>query len=101
MSICVLPGSRICSVSDGDTILLWSELSGVFDLTLTGHTDYITCFMQLEDGRLCSGSDDTTIKIWNLESGNCEVTLLVILVKWLWQFSCAIVGYAVDPRIKL
>ena len=44
-------------------------------MTLTGHTDKISCVIQLADLRLASSSKDKTIRIWNLISGKCELVL--------------------------
>jgi WD40 repeat protein len=32
--------------------------------TLRGHTSYVYCTAQLDDGRLASGSNDNTLKVW-------------------------------------
>jgi WD40 repeat protein len=44
--------------------------------TMTGHSDYIWCMLQLADGRIISGSKDCKIKIWESGSGNCVKTLI-------------------------
>ena len=33
--------------------------------TLTGHTDSVSCVLQLTDGRIVSGSDDNTLIVWD------------------------------------
>ena len=40
-----------------------------------GHTDYVTCVLQLSDGRLVSGSSDDTLILWDVSSGTCLSTL--------------------------
>jgi hypothetical protein len=35
---------------------------------LEGHTAWVKCIKQLNDGRLVSGSDDGTIKVWDLDT---------------------------------
>ena len=44
-------------------------------MTLTGHTNFVFCVTQLDDGRICSGSGDETIKIWDVGTGACVMTL--------------------------
>lgn len=43
--------------------------------TLTGHTDFIYCLIELSTGELVSGSYDKTIKIWNKETKKCTRTI--------------------------
>ena len=43
-------------------------------LTLTGHTSFVNCLLQLKNGDLVSGSADKTIKIWNIETRACIQT---------------------------
>ena len=31
---------------------------------LSGHTSYVRCVVQLDDGRVVSGSHDQTLKVW-------------------------------------
>jgi WD40 repeat protein len=49
--------------------------TGLKNVTLTGHTNYIYVLKYLSTGELASGSGDTTIKIWNTTSGLLIKTL--------------------------
>jgi WD40 repeat protein len=81
--ICVaeLPDKRIVSGSYDRTIKIWSLRSGspVCDITLLGHSSWITCINILHEGpefRLISGSLDCRLKIWNPYNGKCETTFI-------------------------
>jgi hypothetical protein len=42
---------------------------------IEGHTDSVSCVVQLADGRMVSGSLDSTLRLWDIESGVCVKTL--------------------------
>ncbi|MBS1988024.1 WD40 repeat domain-containing protein [Candidatus Dependentiae bacterium] len=42
---------------------------------LEGHTNWVNCVKQLDDGRLVSCSKDKTIKIWDLDTNRCVAIL--------------------------
>jgi WD40 repeat protein len=69
-----LVDGRLMSAFDS-TLLLWDLESGACVQTLTGHTNWVSCAVQLVDGRVMSGSFDNTLRIWDLESGACVQTL--------------------------
>ncbi|MBS1988026.1 WD40 repeat domain-containing protein [Candidatus Dependentiae bacterium] len=52
-----------------------NEGAAVHVSTLEGHTGWVNCIKQLNDGRLTSGSRDKTIKVWDLNTNRCFVTL--------------------------
>lgn len=89
---CILSGSydktiKMWDVTQGDNpgigldwILntvsyFWDPSARMCVQTMTGHSDYVWCMLQLADGRIMSGSKDSSIKIWELGSGNCDKTL--------------------------
>ena len=49
-------------------ITLKSQICGLVDRTLKGHTDSVTCVIQLSDGRIASSSFDKSIIIWDINS---------------------------------
>ncbi|CAE7379333.1 FBXW7 [Symbiodinium necroappetens] len=54
----IITGSRDC------TLKCWNVKSGKLIDTMYGHTDWVTCLLEVEDS-LWSGSRDTTIKRWH------------------------------------
>ncbi len=66
----------LASVSDNDTICLWSLPDGKHIATLSGHTGSIGSLVISSDNRiLASGSDDNTIRLWSLPDGEHLTTL--------------------------
>ncbi|KAJ3301890.1 hypothetical protein HDV03_000257 [Kappamyces sp. JEL0829] len=56
-------------VSGGDYVIkTWNADTGSCNLTLQGHTGYVSC-IKLRGKRVFSGSWDTTVRSWNLETG--------------------------------
>jgi len=45
------------------------------ELSLSCHSDSISCCASLKNGRIVTGSYDYTLKIWNIETQKCELTL--------------------------
>ena len=43
--------------------------------TLTGHSNYVICLENLQNGDLLSSSFDKTLKVWELNSGICTQTI--------------------------
>lgn len=62
-------GSRVVSVSKGETIRIWDTKLGRKVHELDGHSDTVTSAAFSPDGsRIVSGSWDTTIRIWDIKS---------------------------------
>jgi BTB/POZ domain/WD domain, G-beta repeat len=77
-NIIQLQDGRLCgSYEDNDifSMSIYNMDTNSIELTLNGHTAYIPCMIQLEDGRLSSCSYDHTIKLWNIESGLTVLTI--------------------------
>ena len=70
-----LADGRVVSGSGDSTLKVWNVTTGVCEMTLKEHSDYVDCLVQLADGRVVSGSDDRTLKVWNTNTGVCERTL--------------------------
>jgi formylglycine-generating enzyme required for sulfatase activity len=74
-ALAVLPGGRLASGADDDTIKLWDPASGQLQATLQGHSGSVNALAVLPGGRLASGADDDTIKLWDPASGQLQATL--------------------------
>ena len=77
VGIVQLKNCRICSGYTIGYMKIWNLSTGVCDMTLRGHTRYITAIVVIDEMRICSCSDDKSIKIWNLETGVCDITVQV------------------------
>ncbi len=76
ISVCLLPGNKLASASQDNTIKIWDLNSGKCEQTLEDHKVRSVC--ALPDNKLASvswGETTKIIKIWNLTSGKCEQTL--------------------------
>jgi WD40 repeat protein len=76
-AIVVIDELRICSGSYDAKIKIGNVSTGVCELTLEGHTDWVNDIVLLLDRRLCSVSHDCTAKIWNKDTGVCELDIKV------------------------
>src|SRR5690606_19115303 len=89
-----------------------SKLYGLNYASLTGHTDDITCLIQMKweknDTTLITSSADKTIRIWDLENEKCinvleghtDLVLEITQVKWS-KNDTTIVSSSADKIIKL
>jgi len=63
-------GSRIVTVSEDKTIVIWNSKNGLKENVLTGHTDYVDLVLFTPDGKsLITSSADNSIRIWNFIDG--------------------------------
>lgn len=63
-------GSRIVTVSEDKTIVIWNSKNGLKENVLTGHTDYVNLVLFTPDGKnLITSSADNSIRIWNFIDG--------------------------------
>jgi WD40 repeat protein len=68
-------GSRLASVGDDETVLLWDVAAGKVLRTFRGHSARIRCVAFSPDGtRLASASDDGTSKLWSVATGEVQRT---------------------------
>ena len=63
-AITQLRNGRISVAGDDNIIQIWNWVSGVCEMSLEGHSNYVRALVQLSDGRLCSGSMDNNLKLW-------------------------------------
>jgi WD40 repeat protein len=77
-----LPGGRIASGSNDNTILIWDIATGTQTTQLAGRGIFVRALAVLSDGRLASGLEDGTIRIWDLPSG-IETTKLKGHSSWV------------------
>jgi WD40 repeat protein len=70
-----LPGGRILSWSDDETVRLWDE-SGALLATLKGHTAPVVHATLLGDGRILSWSEDASLRLWDGATGHPLATLV-------------------------
>ena len=75
MSALSADGGMLISASWDGTLSLWGMLRGgsewVCNLTLTGHTQAVTCVAVCGKWAV-SGSEDTTVRVWDLTTGVCQ-----------------------------
>lgn len=79
-----------CANDDDNILAVWNQQTKQHDIIFTGHTDEISCFVELRNEqdesnirefrmlrmlRIVSGSYDNTLKIWNLGTRSCDLTL--------------------------
>ena len=57
------------------TIKIWDWTNGTCINTLTGHTKWVKCLLELDNGTILSGSDDQSIKIWNYDKNEDKYIL--------------------------
>ena len=74
--LCVarLSDTLFCS-SGADGLIQVSDLTGLVQQTLAGHTDWVWQVLPLADDELVSASEDGTLKLWNWQLGNCTETI--------------------------
>ena len=58
----------MCSGSADLTIRIWDWGQGECISILKGHTRWVKCVLELDNGVLITGSDDKTIKLWKNEN---------------------------------
>ena len=46
------------------SLRVWDLSTGQCVQQLTGHTSFVTCVVQLQDGRVLSGSFDHSLRVW-------------------------------------
>jgi WD40 repeat protein len=69
-------GSRIVSVDDNKSLLIWNLETGRLERTIEGHTNAVLSVAVTPDGsRLVSSGLDGTARIWEFASGRLEHTL--------------------------
>lgn len=66
---------QIVSGSCDWSIKIWDSDEGSCLQTLKGHTNSVSCLLQLSETQIVSGSWDEFIKIWNFNEGTCLKTL--------------------------
>eukprot|EP01031_Cornospumella_fuschlensis_P026053 gene26053-31456_t len=83
-----LDSSRLVTVSQETTLVVWDTLSGERVGTLQGHDERITCVSASIDGQriVSSSSYDRSIKVWDAVTGACVYTVYTGLV----VVSCAL-----------
>ena len=65
-----------CGGSANNSIHIWDGIDGKELITLTGHSDTVTCVSWRHDGvQLASGSHDKSIKIWDVGERRLVKTL--------------------------
>jgi WD40 repeat protein len=62
--------NSIITVSNDNTVKVWSTSNWSLVLTYKGHSAGVTSLQYFGDSMIASGSGDHTIHIWNLISGN-------------------------------
>jgi eukaryotic-like serine/threonine-protein kinase len=69
-------GTRIATVSGGDTAAVWDAATGRRITALAGHTGPVTSVAFSPDGtRAVTASHDCTARIWDAETGDCVLVL--------------------------
>jgi WD40 repeat protein len=69
-------GTKIATVSDDNTAIVWDATFGTKLLTLTGHTGAIRAVQWSPDGmKLATASDDSTVIIWHAVTGSKLIQL--------------------------
>jgi len=126
-NICVWSSECVAILSNNqiicgscDDLKIWKIKSGQqieCELTLKGHTSYVSCIDVLQDGRIVSGSHDTTLKIWKLQTDvlkqyssdkiDCELTLkghsdyILSCSKLNYDNKCRIISTSLDGTLKI
>jgi WD40 repeat protein len=54
-------------------ISIWDPVTENITQVLKGHSDPVTCMIELFDGCLASASEDATLRIWNRQANTCQV----------------------------
>jgi WD40 repeat protein len=70
-----LPGGKVVSGSNDDTLKVWDIQIGQCISTLKGHSSFVSCITYLPSGEVVSGSRDGTMKVWDIHTGRCISTL--------------------------
>ncbi|CAG86137.2 DEHA2C08954p [Debaryomyces hansenii CBS767] len=85
----VQPGSkpRLASGSKDGTVKVWDTTRRVCLLTMSGHTNAVSCVKWTGSNIVYSGSHDKTIKVWDISAGGKCIQTLKSHAHWVNHLS--------------
>ncbi|SCV01454.1 LAMI_0G11606g1_1 [Lachancea mirantina] len=85
----VKPGNRprLASASKDGTIKIWDTISRNCLMTLSGHTNSVSCIKWGGSGIVYSGSHDKTIRAWDIDGGGKCTNILKSHAHWVNHLS--------------